>query len=53
MTFSDISGVNEQLIKKQLMAVHRSVNQRDKHFFGQLVKAGVDLTLPLRGTSNK
>ena len=48
---SDITGANEQTIKKQLMALHRSVSQRDKHFLNQLVKAGVDMTLPLRGVT--
>ena len=43
--------VDEQVIKKQLMALHRAVTQRDKHFLSQLVKAGIDLSLPLRGVT--
>ena len=48
--FSDIAE-DEQLIRRNLMSLHRAVNQKDRILLAQLTQAGIDMTLPLKGVT--
>ena len=47
---SDIAE-DEQLIRRNLMSLHRAVNQKDRILLSQLTQAGIDMTLPLKGVT--
>ena len=48
--FSDIAE-DEQLIRRNLMSLHRAINQKDRILLSQLAQAGIDMTLPLKGVT--
>ena len=48
--YSDIAE-DEQLIRRNLMSLHRAVNQKDRILLGQLVQANIDMTQPLKGVT--
>ena len=50
LLFSDIAE-DEQLIRRNLMSLHRAVNQKDRILLSQLTQAGIDMTLPLKGVT--
>ena len=48
--YSDIAE-DEQLIRRNLMSLHRAINQKDRILLSQLAQAGIDMTLPLKGVT--
>ena len=48
--YSDIAE-DEQVIRRNLMSLHRAVNQKDRILLSQLSQASVDMTLPLKGVT--
>lgn len=49
--FSRRSSVIEEQITRQLIGLHRAVTHKDKNLLNQLVRQGMDMTLPLRGVT--
>ena len=45
------SSVIEEQITRQLIGLHRAVTHKDKNLLNQLVRQGMDMTLPLRGVT--
>ena len=50
MFCSDLAE-DEQLIRRNLMSLHRAINQKDRILLNQLSQAGIDMTLPLKGVT--
>ena len=48
---TNISSVNEEQLTRQLIGLHRAMTHKDKSLLNQLVKQGVEMSLPLRGVT--
>ena len=48
---TSISSVNEEQLTRQLIGLHRAMTHKDKSLLNQLVKQGVEMSLPLRGVT--
>lgn len=49
--FGSKGGLGEEQLTRQLIGLHRAVTHKDKSLLNQLVKAGTEMSLPLRGVT--
>lgn len=45
------TSIGEEQLTRQLIGLHRAVTHKDKSLLNQLVKAGTEMSLPLRGVT--
>ena len=48
---TNISSISEEQLTRQLIGLHRAMTHKDKSLLNQLVKQGVEMSLPLRGVT--